>query len=107
MTMSRASQLKVCFFFYYERILYTKIFFSFFPGKYETLLDDSLLALHTINASQVEFPRLAHTSGTAEKLYKYFSQLDLPLIRRLYKLYKYDYRIFDYDLDSIVGYDLG
>lgn len=76
-------------------------------GKYETLLDDSLLALHTINASYVQFPRLAHTSGTAEKLYRYFSQLDLPLIRRLYKLYKYDYRIFDYDLDNIVGFDLG
>ncbi|XP_061707641.1 carbohydrate sulfotransferase 11 [Cydia pomonella] len=76
-------------------------------GKYETLLDDSLLALHTINAAKVEFPRLARTSGTAEKLRKYFSQLDLPLIRKLYKLYKYDYKIFDYDLDSIVGFDLG
>ncbi|XP_013136089.1 PREDICTED: carbohydrate sulfotransferase 11 [Papilio polytes] len=76
-------------------------------GKYETLLDDSLLALNTINASYIQFPRLAHTSGTAEKLHKYFSQLDLPLIRRLYKLYKYDYRVFNYDLDNIVGYDLG
>ncbi|CAG4943713.1 unnamed protein product [Colias eurytheme] len=77
-------------------------------GKYETLLDDSLLALHTINASNVvQFPRLAHTSGTAQKLRSYFSQLELPLIRRLYKLYKYDYRIFNYDLDNIVGFDLG
>lgn len=76
-------------------------------GKYETLLDDSLLALHTINASHIEFPRLAHTSGTAEKLHKYFSQLDLPLIRRLYKQYKHDYRIFNYELDNIVGFDLG
>ncbi|XP_023937443.1 carbohydrate sulfotransferase 11 [Bicyclus anynana] len=76
-------------------------------GKYETLLDDSLLALHTINASHIQFPRLAHTSGTSEKLRKYFSQLDLPLIRKLYKLYKYDYKIFNYDLDNIVGYDLG
>ncbi|XP_064076760.1 carbohydrate sulfotransferase 11 [Vanessa tameamea] len=76
-------------------------------GKYETLLDDSLLALHTINASQIQFPRLARTSGTSEKLRKYFSQLDLPLIRKLYKLYKYDYKIFSYDLDNIVGFDLG
>ncbi|XP_045763514.1 carbohydrate sulfotransferase 11 [Maniola jurtina] len=76
-------------------------------GKYETLLDDSLLALHTINASHIQFPRLAHTSGTSEKLRKYFSQLDLPLIRKLYKLYKYDFKIFNYDLDNIVGYDLG
>lgn len=76
-------------------------------GKYETLLDDSMLALHTINASYVQFPRLAHTSGTSEKLYKYFSQLELPLVRKLYKLYKHDYRTFDYDLDNIVGFDLG
>ncbi|KAG6457331.1 carbohydrate sulfotransferase 11 [Manduca sexta] len=76
-------------------------------GKYETLIDDSLLALHTINASHIPFPRLAHTSGTSEKLYTYFSQLDLPLIRRLYKMYKHDYRIFNYDLDNIVGFDLG
>lgn len=76
-------------------------------GKYETLLDDSLLALNTINASHIQFPRLARTSGTAEKLHRYFIQLDLPLIRRLYKLYKHDYRIFNYDLDNIVGFDLG
>ncbi|XP_021193828.1 carbohydrate sulfotransferase 11 [Helicoverpa armigera] len=76
-------------------------------GKYETLVDDSQLALHTINASHIQFPRLDHTSGTAEKLHRYFSQLDLPLIRRLYKLYKHDYRIFNYDLDNIVGFDLG
>ncbi|XP_022820826.1 carbohydrate sulfotransferase 11 [Spodoptera litura] len=76
-------------------------------GKYETLLDDSTLALHTINASHIQFPRLDHTSGTAEKLHRYFSQLDLPLIRRLYKLYKHDYRIFNYNLDNIVGFDLG
>lgn len=79
----------------------------YFSGKYETLVDDSLLALHTINASYVQFPRLAHTSGTFEKLYKYYTQLELPLVRKLYKLYKYDFRIFDYDLDNIVGFDLG
>lgn len=76
-------------------------------GKYETLLDDALLALHTINATQVQFPRLSRTSGTSEKLHKYYSQLDLPLIRQLYKLYKHDYRIFNYHLDNIVGFDLG
>ncbi|KOB67255.1 Chondroitin 4-sulfotransferase [Operophtera brumata] len=76
-------------------------------GKYETLLDDSLLALHSINASYIQFPRLDKTSGTSQKLYSYFSQLDLPLIRRLYKLFKHDYRLFNYDLDNIVGFDLG
>lgn len=76
-------------------------------GKYETLLDDSLLTLHTINASHIQFPRLAHTSGTADKLRSYFSQVELPLIRKLYKLYKHDYAIFNYDLENIVGFDLG
>lgn len=75
-------------------------------GKYETLLDDVLLALHTIQVTGVNFPRLTSTSGTAQKLHKYYSQLDLPLIRRLYKLYKYDFKIFDYHLDSLVGFDL-
>ncbi|KAL0849548.1 hypothetical protein ABMA28_013814 [Loxostege sticticalis] len=76
-------------------------------GKYETLLEDSLLTLHTINASNIQFPRLTRTSGTSEKLYRYFSQLELPLIRKLYKLYWHDYAIFNYDLDNIVGFDLG
>ncbi|XP_059058116.1 carbohydrate sulfotransferase 11 [Achroia grisella] len=76
-------------------------------GKYETLLEDSLLALNTINAGSIRFPQLTHTSGTSDKLYRYFSQLDLPLIRKLYKLYINDYRIFGYDLDNIVGFDLG
>jgi chondroitin 4-sulfotransferase 11 len=76
-------------------------------GKYETLLDDSLLTLHTVNASHIQFPRLTHTSGTSEKLRSYFSQLELPLIKKLYKLYKQDYAIFQYGLDNIVGFDLG
>lgn len=75
-------------------------------GKYETLLDDSTLALHTIKASHIQFPRLAHTQGTAEKLKQYFSQLPLPLIKKLYKLYHHDYRIFDYDLNNLLGFEL-
>ncbi|CAG9133488.1 unnamed protein product [Plutella xylostella] len=76
-------------------------------GKYETLVDDALLALHTINASHIQFPRLARTSGTADKLRNYYSLLQLPLIRKLYKLYKDDFRIFNYDLKNIIGFDLG
>ncbi|CAG9784084.1 unnamed protein product [Diatraea saccharalis] len=76
-------------------------------GKYETLLEDSVLSLHSINASHVQFPRLAHTSGTSDKLHRYYSRLELPLVRKLYKLYKRDYALFHYDLDNIVGFDLG
>ncbi|GBP81984.1 Carbohydrate sulfotransferase 11 [Eumeta japonica] len=76
-------------------------------GKYETLLDDSALALHTVGAPQLQFPRLARASRTTDYLKNYFSQLPLPLIRKLYKKYQLDYRVFDYDLENIVGFDLG
>ncbi|KAL4712892.1 hypothetical protein ACJJTC_011962 [Scirpophaga incertulas] len=76
-------------------------------GKYETLVDDSQLALHTLNASHIHFPRLSHTAGTSDKLRKYFSQLELPLIKKLYKLYKNDYGMFNYNLHNIIGFDLG
>ncbi|CAB3230479.1 unnamed protein product [Arctia plantaginis] len=76
-------------------------------GKYETLHDDAQLALKTINVTNIQLPHLSRTSGTAEKLHSYFSQLDLPLIRELYKLFENDYRMFDYNLNNIVGFDLG
>lgn len=91
----------------YTYLYYVIVIISLISGKYETLVDDALLALHTINASHIQFPRLARTSGTADKLRNYYSLLQLPLIRKLYKLYKDDFRIFNYDLKNIIGFDLG
>ncbi|XP_077296186.1 carbohydrate sulfotransferase 11 [Arctopsyche grandis] len=76
-------------------------------GKYETLLDDSILALNTINASHIPFPRDIRTSGTADKLRQYYGSLPLDLIRRLYEVYKADFKLFNYNLQDILGFDLG
>lgn len=76
-------------------------------GKYETINDDSALALHMIGADNVTFPKVARTSGTGEKLQHYLDQLPLGLIRNLYKLYESDFKLFDYNLDDILGFELG
>lgn len=76
-------------------------------GKYETINDDSALALHMIGADNVTFPTVTRTSGTSEKLLHYLDQLPLGLIRNLYKVYEKDFKLFDYNLDDILGFELG
>jgi chondroitin 4-sulfotransferase 11 len=76
-------------------------------GKYETINDDSALALHIIGADNVTFPKVTRTSGTSEKLQNYLDKLPLGLIRNLYKLYEKDFKFFDYSLDDILGFELG
>lgn len=60
-----------------------------------------------IDASHISFPRDIRTSGTAEKLRKYYGSLPLDLIRKLYEIYKADFKLFNYNLEEILGFDLG
>lgn len=84
-----------------KRILYTEIL-----GKYETLLDDSALALHMAGADKYTFPTAQRTSGTNEKLREYFDTLPVGVIRNLYRLYEEDFKMFGYGLDDVLGIEL-
>lgn len=75
-------------------------------GKYETLIEDSALALHLINAS-VTFPAGQRTSGTSERMRTYFDTLPIGTLRGLYQLYENDFKLFGYSLDDVLGFELG
>lgn len=74
-------------------------------GKYETLLDDSALALHLAGAN-ITFPRNHRSSGTSELLREYFNRVPLGVIKSLYKLYADDFKLFGYSLEDVLGYEL-
>lgn len=76
-------------------------------GKYETLIDDSALALHLAGADHLSFPAAQKTSGTSELLRRYFDQIPIYVTRGLYKLYEQDFKLFGYNLEDVLGFDLG
>lgn len=75
-------------------------------GKYETLIDDSALALHLAAAGNLTFPTGQRTSGTNVLLRQYFDRVPISVIRSLYKLYEDDFKLFDYTLEDVLGYEL-
>uniref|UniRef100_A0A6B2E7X2 Carbohydrate sulfotransferase n=1 Tax=Phlebotomus kandelakii TaxID=1109342 RepID=A0A6B2E7X2_9DIPT len=75
-------------------------------GKYETLIEDSALALQIINAT-VTFPAGQRTSGTSERMRTYFDTLPIGTLRGLYQLYENDFKLFGYSLDDVLGFELG
>lgn len=75
-------------------------------GKYETLIDDSALALHLVGVKNLTFPSSQRTSGTSDLLRKYFSNVPLGVTRSLYRLYEDDFKLFGYSLEDVLGYEL-
>lgn len=74
-------------------------------GKYETLIDDSALALHLANVN-ITFPTSQRTSGTSELLREYFNRIPVSVTKSLYKLYADDFKLFGYSLEDVLGYEL-
>lgn len=77
-----------------------------FIAKYERLLEDAEMLLNIIQAPYILFPQ-SRPSSTYKKLNMYFSQLSLHEMEKLYHLYKADFKLFGYDLEDILGYDIG
>ncbi|KYB27000.1 Carbohydrate sulfotransferase 11-like Protein [Tribolium castaneum] len=76
-----------------------------FIGRYETLGEDSRALLDMIGAPSLTFP-YTKPSNTAYKLKRYFQQLSMSDIQRLYKQYEYDFKLFGYNLEDLLGFDL-
>lgn len=90
--------------------MFSHLFYNFlglFSGKYETLLDDSALALHLANVTNLTFPAGQRTSGTGERLKQYFNSIPISVTRNLYKLYEDDFQLFGYGLEDVLGFELG
>lgn len=94
---------------FYQRFFYKppNVYVFLSTGKYETLIDDSALALHMAGADNYTFPASQRTSGTGDRLREYFSQIPMSTTRSLYKLYEDDFRLFGYSLEDVLGFELG
>ncbi|XP_065356757.1 carbohydrate sulfotransferase 11 [Calliphora vicina] len=76
-------------------------------GKYETLLDDSALALYLTGAENMTFPTGHKPSNTRAHLREYFDPLPISAIRHLYEVYADDFKLFDYGLEDVLGFEFG
>lgn len=76
-----------------------------FIGRYDSLVEDARALLDMIGAPSVTFP-YTKPSNTAYKLKKYFQQLSMNDIQGLYKKYEYDFKLFGYNLEDLLGFDL-
>ncbi|KAF5286588.1 hypothetical protein FQA39_LY16271 [Lamprigera yunnana] len=77
-----------------------------FIGKYEYIDVDSDVILNMVNAPPISFPH-SRSGQTSEKLKLYLRQLSLSDIVALYRMYELDFKLFGYDLENILGFDIG
>lgn len=69
------------------------------------MAEDAKAILAMIGAPSINFP-VTRNGHTREKLRFYLQQLSIYEIEALYKLYKYDFKLFGYGLEDILGFDL-
>lgn len=75
-------------------------------ANYEHLVEHSEQLLAMIGAEgKVSFP-LTRTSGTRKRMASYFAQLPIEDIAKLYEMYRNDFKLFGYELDDVIGYDI-
>ncbi|XP_025834252.1 carbohydrate sulfotransferase 11 isoform X2 [Agrilus planipennis] len=77
-----------------------------FIGKYEWFEEDTRTVLDMVGAPYIDFP-VSKPNYTRDKLRFYFQQLSLSEIEDLYNLYKLDFKLFGYDLNPILGFEIG
>lgn len=77
-----------------------------FIGKYEHMDEDSDVILNMVNAPPILFPH-SKSGQTSEKLKFYLRQLPLSDIEQLYRMYELDFKLFGYNLENVLGFDIG
>lgn len=77
-----------------------------FIGKYETLYSDSDHLLKLAGVQSSAFPRVK-PSNTSESLRKYYTSLTSQTITQLFNLYFMDFKIFNYNLEGFLGFEIG
>lgn len=79
-----------------------------FVGKHESLFQDSdYLLRHVVGApDDVRFPK-GPDSSTSARLSRYFAPLPHRTIVRLYGIFELDFKLFGYDLQNVLGYEVG
>lgn len=71
-------------------------------GKYETLSEDTRYILSHVGESDISFPYSEKQSSTSLNLHKYYQNLTNETIEKLYSIYKADFQLFGYDLESFI-----
>lgn len=77
-----------------------------FIGKYETLYSDSDHLLKLAGIFPSTFPKFK-PSNTSDQLKKYYTTLSSNTIMQLYNLYFMDFKLFNYNLEGFLGYEIG